>query len=98
MLGTARVTWLPVVVVLGLACLGASKATPAKRPKQSKITLDTGRPTSPFDCDTAKAKAWYGSEQRCHEDLCRGRNESNAYVSGPDGRLRANPCDHRLRR
>lgn len=89
--------WLPVVVVLAVASLGASKGAPAKRAQRSKVIVETP-PSSPFDCDTARAKEWYGSEQRCREDLCRGRNESNAYVSGPDGRLRANPCDHRLRR
>lgn len=90
--------WLVVALILVPISLGAAQAKQARRPRPTRVIIETGRPNSPFECDTAKARDWYGSAERCREDLCRGQNESNAYVDGPDGRLRQNPCDHRLRR
>jgi hypothetical protein len=89
--------WSLVLFVLIPLVLGVSHGRSNRPTKSSRAVIDAGRPTSAFDCDTRKAQEWYGSEKRCREDLCRGANRSNAYVQGPDGRLRANPCDHRLR-
>jgi hypothetical protein len=89
--------WRVAALIFVPVLLGAAPAKHARPPKQAKIIIETSRPNSPFDCDTAKAREWYGSEKRCREDLCRGRNETNAYIDGPDGRLRQNPCDHRRR-
>lgn len=87
--------WLVALVIL--VPLGAAEAEATKRPPSAKVVVDAGRPSSPFDCDTAKARQWYGSERRCLQDLCAERNRSNAYVDGPDGRLRPNPCSGGLR-
>jgi len=89
--------WLVAVLVLVQVLLGVAQAKPTRPRRQARVVIETGRPSSPFDCDTAKAKEWYGSVKRCREELCRGRNESSAYVDGPGGRLEQNPCDHRLR-
>ena len=89
--------WLVAALILVPFFLGVAQAKQTKPRKPATVIIETGRPSSPFDCDTAKAREWYGSAKRCREDLCRGRNESNAYVDGPDGRLRQNPCDPRLR-
>jgi hypothetical protein len=88
--------WLVTALILVPVSLGVAQAKQTRPRRQVKVIIETGRPTSPFDCDTAKAREWYGSVERCREDLCRGRNESSAYIDGPDGRLRHNPCDHRL--
>ena len=85
-----------VLLVIALSP-NPAQAKAARRAPRAKILVETGRPSSPFECDTAKAREWYGSEERCRNDLCRGGNETSAYVDGPDGRLRRNPCNHRLR-
>jgi hypothetical protein len=60
--------------------------------RQPRIAADAIQIGSPFDCDTARASAWFGSTVRCLAELCRGRNVTNAAVVGGDGRLRRNPC------
>jgi hypothetical protein len=64
---------------------GAAAATNAD-------AASTIQPGEPFDCDTPRASAWFGSTARCLAELCRGRNVTNAAVLGGDGRLRPNPC------
>ena len=85
-----------VLLLLAPLLLGAVKTSRSKSPKGARVIVDTGRPTSAFDCDTPKAVEWYGSESRCRRDLCPGANRSNAHVRGPDGRLRGNPCYYQL--
>ncbi len=71
-----------------------AKKTQARR--VARIDADAIEPGSPFDCDTARASAWFGSTARCLAELCRGRNVTNGAVVGADGRLRDNPCARRL--
>ncbi len=82
------------VLVLLLALLStpavASKTRPQRAAKLDGNAL--AAPVSPFDCDTARASAWFGSARRCLAELCRGQNVTNAAVIGGDGRLRTNPC------
>ena len=84
---------LAVLLVLISAPADAKKTQP-RRP--SRIAVEAIQPGSPFDCDTARASTWFGSTARCLEELCRGRNVTNASVIGGDGRLRTNPCARRF--
>lgn len=54
--------------------------------------IDVNRPRSPFDCDTPRGEQWYGSEERCLEELCAGRNVFNEYIFDAHNRRRLNPC------
>jgi len=80
---------LVALLVLVSVPAAAKKTTPKR---VSRISAETIQPESPFDCDTARAAAWFGSTARCLAELCRGRNVTNAAVIGGDGRLRSNPC------
>ena len=78
-----------------LLALVSTPAVAAKTRARRTAQLDGGAiaaPVTPFDCDTARAGAWFGSTRRCLDELCRGRNVTNTTVVGGDGRLRANPC------
>ncbi len=79
-----------VAVLLLISAPADAKKTSPRRP--SRIAAETLQPGSPFDCDTARASTWFGSTARCLEELCRGRNVTNAAIIGGDGRLRTNPC------
>jgi hypothetical protein len=83
-----------VAVLLLMSGPADAKKTEARR--TSRIALDTLQPGSPFDCDTARASAYFGSTARCLAELCRGRNVTNTNVIGGDGRLRENPCARRI--
>lgn len=90
----ARIVIVSVVVLLLVSGpASARKTEPRRRP--SRIAAETLLPGSPFDCDTPRGSAWFGSTARCLAELCRGRNVTNAAVVGDDGRLRANPCVRR---
>ena len=49
-------------------------------------------PRSIFDCDTPRGEDWYGSADRCLQELCAGGNFTNQYIDGPGHQLRKNPC------
>lgn len=78
------------VLLLVSGPVDAKKTEPRRRP--TRIAAETLQPGSPFDCDTPRGSAWFGSTARCLAELCRGRNVTNAAVVGGDGRLRMNPC------
>jgi hypothetical protein len=80
---------IAALLVLISAPADAKKTQPQR---QTRIAADAIQPGSPFDCDTTRASAWFGSTARCLAELCRGRNVTNAAVLGGDGRLRPNPC------
>ena len=80
------------LAVLGLLVSAPSQAAKTHPRRQTRIAADAIQPGSPFDCDTAHGASWFGSTARCLEELCRGRNVTNASVVGGDGRMRANPC------
>ncbi len=82
-----------VVLVLVSGPVDAKKTEPRRR-VSSRMSAETLQPGSPFDCDTPRGSAWFGSTARCLAELCRGRNVTNAAVVGGDGRLRRNPCAH----
>jgi hypothetical protein len=84
-----QIAWLFAVLLLMSPPADARKTEPRR---QTRIAAEASGPASPFDCDTARASAWFGSAARCLAELCRGRNVTNAAVLGGDGRLRANPC------
>jgi len=84
---------LSMLLLLLSAPADAKKTTPRR---VARIDAEAIQPGSPFDCDTARASAWFGSTARCLAELCRGRNVTNAAVVGADGRLRDNPCARRL--
>jgi hypothetical protein len=82
------------VLVLLLSTPADAKKTAPRR--VARIDAEAIQPGSPFDCDTARASAWFGSTARCLAELCRGGNVTNTAVVGRDGRLRDNPCARRL--
>jgi len=45
-----------------------------------------------FDCDTPRGSRLFGSRDTCLRELCGRGDVTNAYVRGPNDRLRANPC------
>jgi len=83
-----------IMLVLAVVTLvpSAASATATRPARRARIVVSAVRPASPFECGTARATEWYGSPARCLEELCRGRNVTNAYVEGPGGRLVRNPC------
>ncbi len=83
-----------VLLLLSAPSVDAKKTEPRRRP--SRIAAETLQPGSPFDCDTPRGSAWFGSTARCLAELCRGSNVTNGAVVGGDGRLRANPCVRRI--
>lgn len=91
---TRTVVALLAVLLLVSGPVDAKKTEPRRRP--TRIAAETLQPGSPFDCDTPRGSAWFGSTARCLAELCRGRNAINAAVIGGDGRLRANPCVRRI--
>lgn len=78
-----------VLLVLVSGPVDAAKRQPRRAARAATEAL---QPVTPFDCDTPRASAWFGSATRCLDELCRGGNVTNASVIGGDGRLRANPC------
>ncbi len=61
-------------------------------PAHAQVQIDVNRPRTPFDCDTPLGKQWYGSENRCLEELCAGGNVTNEYIFDKHNRRRENPC------
>jgi len=85
------------VLLVPLLLISAPADAKKTQPRRvARIDAEAVQPGSPFDCDTARASAWFGSTARCLAELCRGRNVTNTAVVGADGRLRDNPCAWRL--
>jgi hypothetical protein len=59
---------------------------------EAQVQIDVNRPRSPFECDTPIGEQWYGSEERCLQELCAGRNVFNEYIFDANNRRRVNPC------
>ena len=58
----------------------------------AQVQIEVNRPRSIFECDTPIGEQWYGSADRCLQELCAGRNVTNAQLVDESGRLRRNPC------
>ena len=55
--------------------------------------VDVNRPRSPFECDTPVGIDWYGSTDRCLDELCGNFNVVNEWLFVDDHkRRRRNPC------
>lgn len=82
--------WFRFVILscLPLAGLPAAMATD----QRSSLQIDINRPQSPFECDLPIGTAWYGSSDRCLEELCAGQNVFNEYIFDNHNRRRRNPC------
>lgn len=79
-----------MLTAAALAALLASVAPPAAR---AQLQVDVNRPRSQFECDTPVGREWYGSTERCLEELCGGKNVYNEWLFTDDHkRRRRNPC------
>lgn len=55
--------------------------------------VEVNRPRSPFDCDTPRGVDWYGTTDRCLDELCGNFNVTNEWLFVDDHkRRRRNPC------
>ena len=61
-------------------------------PAPAQLVVDVNRPRSEFECDTPVGEKWYGSTERCLEELCGGKNVYNEWIFDSDKRRRRNPC------
>lgn len=61
-------------------------------PADAQLQVDVNRPRSQFECDTPVGEKWYGSTERCLEELCGGKNVYNEWIFDSDKRRRRNPC------
>jgi hypothetical protein len=61
-------------------------------PAPAQLQVDVNRPRSEFECDTPVGEKWYGSTERCLEELCGGKNVYNEWIFDSDKRRRRNPC------
>jgi hypothetical protein len=77
--------WIAVAVLLG--AYGIPRAA-----SQAQVQIDINRPHSPFQCDTPIGEKWYGSTERCLDELCGGKNVYNEWIFDDDKRRRRNPC------
>jgi hypothetical protein len=69
----------------------SARSQDVERPVGAPLQLEINRPQSPFDCDTPRGESWYGSTDRCLEELCAGENVYNEYIF-QGSRARKNPC------
>ena len=58
----------------------------------AQVQVDVNRPRSQFECDTPIGEKWYGSTDRCLEELCGGQNVYNEWLFDEHKRRRRNPC------
>jgi hypothetical protein len=61
-------------------------------PAAAQLQVDVNRPRSQFECDTPVGEKWYGSTERCLEELCGGQNVYNEWIFDANKRRRHNPC------
>lgn len=59
---------------------------------EAQIQIDVNRPRSEFDCDTPRSEEFFGSTERCLQEMCAGKNVYNQYIFDTDSRRRRNPC------
>ena len=74
---------------LGLALLALTVGGFAA---EAQLQVDVNRPKSQFECDTPVGEKWYGSTERCLEELCGGQNVYNEWIFDANKRRRRNPC------
>lgn len=85
-----RRSFLGNLLLFGTAAFATAVAGVARSTAQ--VEIEVNRPRTPFDCDTPLGEKWYGSEERCLEELCGGKNVTNEYIFEANGRSRRNPC------
>jgi len=74
---------------IGAALITAALAAPAA----AQVQIDINRPRTPFDCSLQLGQSWYGTKERCLQELCAGQNTTNEWIFDNDGRRRRrNPC------
>lgn len=73
------------------AALGVPTVAGAEAEQGPAIQLEVNRPRSVFDCNTPRGEQWYGSTDRCLEELCAGKNVYNEFIF-QGSRRRRNPC------
>ena len=56
------------------------------------VRVDSNRPRTAFECDLPGGADWFGSTDRCLQELCAGENVTNEHVRDREGRIRRNPC------
>lgn len=79
-----RRTFLPTTVsALGVLAFVTSAAAG---------DVQVNRPRSIFQCDQPVGRSWYGSTERCLDELCRGADVISVSVLDDDNHLRRNPC------
>jgi hypothetical protein len=62
-------------------------------PVAAQLEIDVNRPRSEFECDLPNGIRWYGSKQRCLQELCADKNVTNEWTFDSNGkRRRRNPC------
>jgi len=84
----AQMSRAPLIVVALAVFL--SSFSPAA---MAQLQIDLNRPRSPYECDLPHAIRWYGSQQRCLQEMCIGRNTTNQWsFEGGGRRRRRNPC------
>jgi hypothetical protein len=47
---------------------------------QAEVQVDINRPRSPLECDMPIGETWYGSTERCLDELRGGRNVTNEWL------------------
>ncbi len=68
-------------------------ATVVPAPAYAQKHVDVNRPTSPLQCDTPVGTDWFGSTERCLDELCGNWNVTNEWLFVDGGkRRRRNPC------
>ena len=58
----------------------------------AQLQIDVNRPRTAFDCNTPPGENFYGSSERCLQELCAGQNVYNEYIFDKNSRRRSNPC------
>ena len=87
--------WKTALMIAAYAVLGAeisdSRLHAADGDVQAPVQVEVNRPRTAFECDTPRGESWYGSTDRCLEELCAGQNVYNEYIF-EGSRRRENPC------
>ncbi len=77
---------LSIAILFAACALSAGAAL-------AQLQVDLNRPRSAFECDLPIGIQWYGSKQRCLQELCVGANVTNRWTFENQGkRRRKNPC------